>query len=372
MSQPTLTAALGSLLALRSDLRANLFEREREIDSFMLALIAREHVFLFGTPGVGKSLLTKAFSTGCEKRFVPKLLSKLSTYEDVFGGLKVSGIMEDRYERISDGYAQSAEILFLDEIWKCNGAVLNSLLSILNERSFDDSGVRYQTPLEVAVGCSNETPQDESLGALYDRFLFRHDVAPLKDRRNLAALLRGHRVEISARVSAEEIEVLRAAAAQVDIEPVIDLAIDTFGALEREGFAVSDRRKAATMKAVRASAVLAGRSVATAEDLLRIADCVWSDPSDAPRVYGIVSENAMPVLGQALALYDAAVEQFGRVDLGSVTPDRIAEVGRVNREMKRIVSEVSGLGDSDQVVEVAGKIRAMQTAIARAIEKALL
>ncbi len=366
-----LSSAHASLIALRDDLRGALFEREREVDSLLLALIAREHVFMFGLPGVGKSLLTNTFADACSKEYVAKLLSRVSTYEDVFGGLKVSGIMEDRYERISKGYAQSAQILLLDEIWKCNGAVLNSLLTILNERFFDDSGTRYAVPLEVCVGCSNETPEDESLAALYDRFLFRHDVAELRDRRNIMAILRGHKARVAARLSDEEIEILRSAAEVVDVEPVLDLAFDVFVALEREGFRVSTRRKGATMKAIRASAVLAGRSAATSADLLRIADCVWDDPSDAARVYGIVSAIALPKLGEALSLLDAAIEQYSTVDLGAVSPDSISATSRVNRELKRIASEVSGLGDDPAIVEVATKIRRMQVEIASAVEKAL-
>ena len=364
-------SAHASLLALRDDLRSNLYEREREIDSMLLALIARRHVFLLGEPGVGKSALANALSTAIGGVYVSKLLSKLSTYEDVFGGLKVSGIMEDRYERISDGYAQSATVLFLDEIWKCNGAVLNSMLTILNERFFDDSGRRYTTPLDVCFAASNELPEDASLAALYDRFLFRHEVVALRDRRNRAKLLAGHKINVTATLSPDEVETLRAAADSVDLSPVLDLALDVFDALAREGFAVSDRRQAATMKAIRASAVLAGRTVATSADLLRIADCSWNDPADAPKVRGIVSSVALPRLGEALELYDAAVEQYSTVNLATVSPDSISVVSRVNREIKRIAAEVDRLGDEGEIVEIAAKVRGMQREIAKAIESAL-
>lgn len=365
-------SAHASLLALRANLVDQIFERESEIDSMLLALVARQHVFMLGEPGVGKSLLANSLAEAIGGSFVSKLLSKLSTYEDVFGGLKVSGIMQDRYERISGGYAQSADVLFLDEIWKCNAAVLNSMLTILNERFFDDSGTRYTTPLDVCFAASNELPEDASLAALYDRFLFRHEVVALRDRRNRARLLRGHKANITARLSPEEIEILRSAADSVDIDPVIELAIDVFDALAKEGYPVSDRRQAATMKAVRASAVLAGRTVATASDLLRIADCSWDDPSDAARVRGIVSGIALPKLGEGLELLDAAVEQYGKVTIGKeIKPDQITTVSRVNRELKRIAAEAEALGDSEEVAEVAAKIRGMQREIGKALEAAL-
>lgn len=381
LSAATLDARLGlsaefasahsALLSLRDNLRDQIFEREREIDSMLLALIARQHVFLLGEPGVGKSLLANSLSEAIGGTFVAKLLSKLSTYEDVFGGLKVSGIMEDRYERISNGYAQSANILFVDEMWKCNGAVLNSFLTILNERKFDDSGTRYSVPLDVCFSASNELPEDASLAALYDRFLFRHEVVALRDRRNRTRLLAGHKVDVTARLSMEQVEVLRSAAEAVDLSAVLDLAIDVFDALAREGFKVSDRRQAATMKAVRASAVLDGRMVATSADLLRIADCSWDDPADAPRVRGIVSSIALPRLGEALELLDAAIEQYGTLDLATISAESISTASRVNREIKRIAAEADRLGGDPEIAEVAEKIRGMQHEIARAIEAAL-
>ena len=90
----------------------------------------------------------------------------------------------DRYERLTAGYLPSAEVAFLDEVFKANSAILNTLLGLLHERSFDNGQHRVDVPLVCLVGASNEVPQDESLHAFYDRVLLRVPVTPVDDARD--------------------------------------------------------------------------------------------------------------------------------------------------------------------------------------------
>ena len=64
-----------------------------------------------------------------------------------------------------------AEVAFIDEIFKANSAILNTLLTLINERLFDNGSQRTAVPLLTMVGASNELPESEELDALYDRFL---------------------------------------------------------------------------------------------------------------------------------------------------------------------------------------------------------
>lgn len=82
----------------------------------------------------------------------------------------------DEYVRQTDGYLPQATVAFIDEIFKANSAILNTLLTILNERLFDNGAVRAQVPLLCLVAASNELPESEELDALYDRFLVRKEV----------------------------------------------------------------------------------------------------------------------------------------------------------------------------------------------------
>ena len=366
-------AAHAELEALRQDLNNQTFEMSTEIDVMLMAIISRQHVFMFGEPGVGKSMLANLVGKACGMNYVAKLLSKVSTYEDVFGTIKVSGIMEDRYERIAEGYAQTAELLFLDEIWKSNAAVLQSLLTIVNERFFDDNGNRISVPLQTMVCASNELPEDSSLAALYDRIMFRLDVKKIRNRDNQMKLVMGHVPTLSTSLDPRDLATLRDAADQVNLSPIADAFIDIVNELRREGFTISDRRMGQIAKAVRASAILHGRLTANESDLLVLQHCAWDEPTEAPRVAGIVSSIAMPKLGEALELLDAAIEQYSGLDLGSITNESIASTSRINREMKRIATEIERLGmDNDEIAEVHGRVASMQHEIAESINKALM
>jgi MoxR-like ATPase len=121
-------------------------------------------------------------------RYFERLLTRFSTPEELFGPLSLKALEEDRYERLTEGYLPTASIAFLDEVFKANSAILNALLTLLNEREFDNGHQRLRTPLISVVGATNEVPTDEALMAFYDRFLVRVPVAAVSEAA-FAALL---------------------------------------------------------------------------------------------------------------------------------------------------------------------------------------
>ena len=166
-------------LDLERDLNSVLFERDEAIRCALVALLTRQHIVLLGPPGTAKSMLVTELAnrispaTGGGLRSFVWLMTRFTTPEELFGPISVQGMKKDEYRRILTNKLPEAELVFLDEVFKANSAVLNALLTILNERQFDNGPARLAVPLISLFGASNEMPQGEDLAALWDRFALR-------------------------------------------------------------------------------------------------------------------------------------------------------------------------------------------------------
>jgi MoxR-like ATPase len=143
--------------AARAELSAALIEREQEVDLVLTGLVARENVLLVGPPGCAKSLLLDSLMAWMHGRKFSLLLNRFTTPEEVLGPISVAGLKSDVYRRVTTGKLPEADLAFVDEVFKGSSANLNTMLKILNERTYEvGDGTVVKVPLKLAVGASNE------------------------------------------------------------------------------------------------------------------------------------------------------------------------------------------------------------------------
>jgi MoxR-like ATPase len=285
---PDVTARLASL---RDRLLVGLVERDVPVRLALLAAVAGEHLLLIGPPGTAKSLVARrlhlAFA-GC--KYFERLLTRFSVPEELFGPLSIKGLEDDRYERLTDAYLPTASIAFLDEIFKANSAILNALLTILNEREFDNGTRRERVPLISAVGASNELPEGDELHALFDRFLLRFHVGPVSRAAFPALLgLEGEPlidVPPNLQLGAEDLAAIRRAAVTVTVpDDVIALLSDLREWCAAEKIVVSDRRWRKVVKLLQTSALTNGRSSVSIWDCWLLQHCLWTVAEQRAKIF---------------------------------------------------------------------------------------
>jgi MoxR-like ATPase len=163
-------------------LNEGIHEREEIIAVSFLAALSDQNVFLFGPPGTAKSLIARRLSHAFETNsYFEYLMHRFSTPEEVFGPVSITELKQDNFLRKTEGFLPQSDFAFLDEIWKSSPAILNTLLTIINEKLFRNGTEVEPAPLKALIAASNETPPPgQGLEALYDRFLVRLNVLPME------------------------------------------------------------------------------------------------------------------------------------------------------------------------------------------------
>lgn len=287
------------LTALISGLDEGLVERTDVIKLSLLALIAQENLILIGPPGTAKSEVSRRLAQVIKDAdYFEYLLTKFTTPEEVFGPLSIKDLKEGVYKRQTAGYIPTSGVVFLDEIFKANSAILNSLLTVLNERVYHNGNEKQQVPLLSLISASNELPiGDEELGALYDRFLFRKFVGYVsEDNVDQLFQLSNHPFTLSddLKLSADEIIEMGKEAQSVAIpQEIIDciknirLKIkDTFK--ENIDESLSDRRLVKVLKILKVAAYTNERSEVNLSDLLLLVHCLWNNPENQTNISKII------------------------------------------------------------------------------------
>ena len=284
------------LRALRDALLTDLVERDVAVRLGLLATMAGEHLLLLGPPGTAKSLVARRLHLAfADAKYFERLLTKFTVPEELFGPLSIKALEEDRYERQTASYLPQAEIAFLDEIFKANSAILNALLTLLNEREFDNGTRREPVPIKAVIGASNELPDGEGLGALFDRFLLRLHVGPVgKENFSQLLALRGEqqpRVPEHLRLTDTDLAAVRSQARQVEVpEDVVALLVALRDHCAAEGIAVSDRRWRKIVHLLQVSALTNGREVVSIWDAWLLQHCLGDEHEDRQKVHAWYAE----------------------------------------------------------------------------------
>ena len=291
---------------LLAEMNRGIYEKETEIALSLLAALAGESVILLGPPGVAKSMVARQLKTAFrDAQSFEYLMSRFSTPDEIFGPVSIQKLKtSDTYERAVDGYLPTADVVFLDEIWKAGPAIQNTLLTVINEKLFRNGNREIHLPLKLLVAASNELPaKGEGLEALWDRFVIRIESRPIRQEKNFRKMLlevksEERRVKNPTAISAEEYQEWSKEISGIGVgEEVLDSissirkslrAVNVDEAAERRNIYVSDRRWKNIVRLLRTSAFMQDREEVAICDLLPIYHCLWQEPEERDAIRSIV------------------------------------------------------------------------------------
>ena len=283
----------------------NLFvERDELIKLMELAIVTGTNLLMLGPPGTAKSAITYELCGRIENaNYFQWMLNKTSDPSEILGPFSVKEMENDKFMRITTGKVPEAHIAFMDEVFKSNAPTLNALLTIMNEHIFYNDGKPVEVPLISMFGASNEPPEDESLDAMYDRFIFRMNVQYIHDAANKKRMHSNYvdnragllNLVNKTTITLAEVQALQAAAKTVKVpKDIINKFIRLISDLDRQAVHISDRRQNECFKVMQGSAVLAGRNSVTLDDFKSLVYVLWEKEEHIPLIESSILKMVNP------------------------------------------------------------------------------
>ncbi|WP_339249857.1 AAA family ATPase [Sporosarcina sp. FSL W8-0480] len=361
------------LKEIKAALNAKFYEREAEVEAILIALLSRQHVLMVGPSGTAKSALAIEFAKIIQgSQYFQWLLTRFSTPDELFGPLSLKDLEQGVYRRNTETKLPEANLVFLDEIFKSNSAILNSLLTIINERVFYNDGSPIKVPLISVIGASNEYPEEgEGLEALFDRFLLRFEVEYIADNSNFISMMKntGHNVQIPT-ITMENLKQFQSLTDSVIIPDEVFKAISKIRQeLRDEGIRPSDRRFKQSLSVLQARALIRKRNIVRVEDLVILENIVWETIDQKDTVSFIVRKYAQDTVIQKID----SIQNELRDVYNAIKLDNSVEAGmEATQKMKALEADLSKLklnqqGRDEEIDALLVKVQSIQQEILNSV-----
>lgn len=286
--------AIEKIKQIEKELKAKYFERDQVIEGALCALLTNTHLLLIGPPGTAKSQIVSELCGRIDgANYFEWLLTKFTTPEELFGAVSLKGLENDEYRRVVRAKLPEAHIAFLDEVFKASSSILNTLLTIMNERVYYNGTQELSVPLMSLFGASNELPSEEDeLEALYDRFLLRYAVDYIQEDFRFLKMLGGEVDEtLSSVITPAELSECRDAVLKVNVPSnILKLIARLRKELSKKGITPSDRRYKQSINLLKAKAFLDGREIVLDDDLRFFENILWREPSETAEVQAVIHQ----------------------------------------------------------------------------------
>lgn len=356
----------GKLQNFRAALNASTLEREHVVDGLLASILAKQNAFLLGPPGTGKSDLVRSVCGGINgANYFGYLLTPTTDPSELFGPVAVTKLLNDEYTRDVDGYLPSAHIAFMDELFRGSSAILNSLLSLLNERTFNNGKQVVNTPLQSIIAATNSWPQEESLQAFADRFLFRPTIEPLKkptSKRMLDEWTIGieDRPEVGEFLTLDDLTELQASAKKIKVsDDFLDKFNSVWQMLEQRSITISDRRRVQILKFLKAWAIVQGDEELYPDHMHNsIVHIVYNESEDQSTIKEILEQEiptAERLFADAKRAASGIMAEFSAVkgrdyagNLGALN-EMVFQLRKYHKDMNTVKEKVDELLDSSRI-----------------------
>ncbi|WP_321329505.1 AAA family ATPase [uncultured Ilyobacter sp.] len=321
------------------ELNISLVERGSHTRLALLTALAGENMILVGPPGTAKSEISRRVAEVFDTKYFEYLLTKFTTPEELFGPVSIRELEKDNFRRKTDGYLSDANIVFLDEIFKSNSSILNSLLTILNEKVYHNGNLKEKTDIYSIISASNELPTDSGeLMALYDRFLLRVIVDYVKEPSKLLLLEDRYRgISEELKLNKDILEDIARESKKIEIphhiaEIILNLKEkldehfkDEITSKIREK--VSDRKLVKSIGLLKTSAYTNGRDSVNISDTLLLIHCYWNRMENRDVIKKYIFEEIIKLTNKDLENYGNISQVWSEEFNGLFRKQRIDENG---------------------------------------------